>query len=252
MWQLALPIAQSIYGAFQSIKSKRELDKLAKENIRYSMTPANRNLLGETQANSQHGFDDAQHAAFLNEVASNGAKAYRNSVSRAGGNMANVIGAGINMADNSAFNQYASNNANMQRANLGQYIGRVDNEQNLQNMNTNMEYQNNVLGQRAWGQAGQDGIANIMSGIQMGSMAGYDMQNEKNGNSTSGVGSTVGIGNNNNTTQYFNPNFRPQSRFRWQNPNAIGANPYNTTPYNQNYTAPYNNTFWDFYGNNGN
>lgn len=183
-----LPIAQMLYGGFQQIKANQELKKLAKQDISYKATPNSNYLLGLSRDNINHGYTAAEKAAFMQTVAGNTAKAYRVGMGRAGNSLSSVIGASNNIANSQAMNQFAAQDANQQRANQQIYAGQVAQEQSRANQNTAMEFQQNNMAQRAWGQAGQNGVNNIMSGLQMGSMlmrkpdtqdpnAGYNVTN---------------------------------------------------------------------------
>lgn len=167
---LALPIAATIYGGFQALKANKELKKLAKEDISYKSTPATRNVLGMSAANAKHGYTAAEKTAFLQQVAANTAKSYRLGTARAGNSMSNVIGASNQIANGQAFNQFEAADANQQRQNQNIYNNMVAQEQGRANQNTAMEFQNNQLSQRAYGQAQQQGVNNIFTGLQMASM----------------------------------------------------------------------------------
>ena len=185
MWQLAIPIVQMLYSVFQSIKANKELKKLGNEDISYKATPESQYLLGLTKNNAQHGYSAAEKAAFLQTVAANTAKSYRLGMNRAGNSLSNVIGASNNIANSNAMNQFAAQDAQLKRQNQGIYAGQVAQEQNRANQNTAMQFQQNQMAQRAWGQAGQQGVNNIFSGAQMGSTllnpkdpnAGYSVTN---------------------------------------------------------------------------
>lgn len=174
MWELALPAAQMIYGGFQSLKANKELKKLANQDISYQSTPETKQLLGVTRDNAMHGYSAAEKAAFLQNVAANGAKAYRLGMSRAGNSLSNAIGASNQISNSQAMNQFAANDAQQQRQNQNIYAGMVAQDQNRANMNTQLEANNNRMAQQAFGQAQKQGVENIFSGMQMGTMVGED------------------------------------------------------------------------------
>ncbi len=167
---LALPLAQMIYGGFQSIKANKELKKLGNQDISYKGTPDSRYLLGLTRDNAQHGYSAAEKAAFLQTVAGNTARSYRLGMNRAGNSMSNAIGASNQIANSNAMNQFAAQDAQLQRSNQGVYAGQVAADQNRANQNTSMEFQQNNMGQRAYGQAANMGVNNIATGLEMGAM----------------------------------------------------------------------------------
>lgn len=187
---LILPAASLLYGAFQSWRSHRQLKKLAKQNFEYKATPESKMLLGIAHDNTQHGFNAAQRGAFTTANAGNIAKSYRVGTTRFGNNAANIIGAGNDISNSNAWNQFANADANQQRMNQGIYAQLVAQEQSRQNQNVNMGYQNNIRAQQAFGMAGQQGINNIGTGLQMGSMVLGNMGKDGTNNTQGATGYT--------------------------------------------------------------
>lgn len=178
-----LPAAQMLYGAFQAIKSNSELKKLRNQDISYQATPETQKILGMARDNAMHGYSEAEKQAFLQTVAGNSAKAYRMGMSRAGNSLSNAIGASNQIANGQAMNQFAANDANLQRQNQNIYFGQVGQEQNRQNMNTAMEVNNNRMAQQSYGNAMSQGIENAFGGLQMGTMVAEDIWGKKDPNS---------------------------------------------------------------------
>lgn len=262
MWELALPAAQLLVGAFQKIKSNRELKKLENEDISFKATPESRTIMGIAKADAAHGYNAAQKAAFLQNVASNTAKSYRLGMARAGNSLSNAIGASNNIANSQAMNQFAAQDAALQRSNQGVYNNLVAQDQQRANMNTQNELRNNQMAQQAYGMAGQQGTDNIMSALQMGSMVAGGLG--KGGAPSGGAGNQMfsmqpfgapvlpqqeqgGMG-----LEYKNPytNNIPLTNMAAQQPNApFGQiqknNPYLGTSVNPQFrqVQPYN-SFW--------
>lgn len=174
MYELILPAAQTIFGGFQALKSNSELKKLRNEDISYQATPETQKILGMARDNAMHGYSEAEKQAFLQTVAGNSAKAYRMGMSRAGNSLSNAIGASNQIANGQAMNQFAANDANLQRQNQNIYFGQVGQEQNRANMNTQMEVNNNRMAQQSYGNAMSQGIENAFGGLQMGTMVAED------------------------------------------------------------------------------
>lgn len=234
----ALPIAQSLYGIFQTIKANQELKKLGKEDISYKGTPDSKYLLGLSRDNIQHGYSAAEKAAFLQTVAGNTAKAYRLGMGRAGNSLSSVIGASNDIANSNAMNQFAASDAQQRRANQGIYAGQVAQDQSRENQNTAMQFQQNQRGQMAWGQAMQQGINNVGAGLQMGSMlmGGQDSGTPDNeGYNVTEVGDM-------NMQMPIDPYGRPQMN---PNPMQYGL-PYN----NKGYQLPADNVLPRVFRNN--
>ena len=238
MWELALPAAQMIYGGFQALKANSELKKLRNQDISYQATPETQKILGIARDNAMHGYSEAEKQAFLQTVAANSAKAYRMGMSRAGNSLSNAIGASNQIANSQAMNQFAANDANLQRQNQNIYFGQVGQDQNRANMNTQMEVNNNRMAQQAFGNAQSQGVENAFGGMQMASMVadgnGWGQKGNPNGSVNSGTPNTPlnyanDISMNPNKTQYGQ---------QWQ------ANPYNVQ-------APQINSIWSpFFGGN--
>lgn len=91
-------------------------------------------------------------------------------MNRAGNSMSNAIGASNQIANSNAINQFAAQDAQLQRSNEGVYAGQVAQDQTRDNQNTSLEWQQNQLGQRAWGATGQTGVDNVSTALQMGAM----------------------------------------------------------------------------------
>jgi len=167
---LALPIAQAIFGGFQKIKANKELRKLQNEDISYNATPETRSVLGVARNNARHGYSAAEKAAFFQNVAANTAKSYRLGMARAGNSLSNAIGASNQIALSNSMNQFAAQDAGLQRQNQAVYNNLVAQDQQRANMNTGLEARNNQMAQQAYGTASSQGNDNIMTAIQMGSM----------------------------------------------------------------------------------
>lgn len=239
MWELALPIAQTLYGAFQTIQANKRLKRLRNENIEYKATPETQNILGVAASNARHGFTEAEKAAVFQNFAAQAAKSYRLGMARAGNSMSNAIAASNAIANSGNFNNFAAQDANQQRQNQQIYNNLVAQDQRRADMNTEMAYRNNVMAQQAYGQAGKQGVDNIMSGIQMGSMLG---------------GSGGGLGKTGVPMIKAQPIGTPSLGVTTINQGAnddmlVRENPYiqggGYVPYKQNYGfAPYN-SFWN-------
>lgn len=242
MWELALPIAQTLYGAFQTIQANKRLKRLRNENIEYKATPETQNILGVAASNARHGFTEAEKAAVFQNFAAQAAKSYRLGMARAGNSMSNAIAASNAIANSGNFNNFAAQDANQQRQNQQIYNNLVAQDQRRADMNTEMAYRNNVMAQQAYGQAGKQGVDNIMSGIQMGSMLG--------GNA-SGLGKTGAkgaiLGGVNQSSGWSNNAVQKPSleSFIQQNVSPYNAAEYPVdAPYNNQIFAPYN-SFWN-------
>jgi len=256
MYELALPVAQALYGGFQAIKAHNELNKLRKEDLSYQATPQTRNILGVAGANAQHGYTEAEKAAFLQQVASNTAKAYRLGMSRAGNSMSNAIGASNQIANGQAFNQFAAQDANQQRQNQGIYNNLVGQDQSRANMNTQYAMHNNQMAQHAFGQAQQQGVNNIFGALQMGSMIAGQGGGAAGGFGNKGAmnfanGAVQGVANvqqpqYQNQVPQFNPAYPMYGKPTFNQYMQQNVNPYNA-PYYQ-VEAPYNN-MWSPYFN---
>jgi len=210
---LALPAAQMIFGAFQKIKANKELKKLGNEDISFEATPESKTIMGIAKADAQRGYNAAQRGAFLQQVASNTAKSYRLGMQRAGNSLSNAISASNNIANSQAFNQFAAQDAALQRQNQGVYNNLVAQDQQRANMNTQNEIRNNQMAQQAYGMAGMQGNENIMTAIQMGSMVAPSLLG---GGGNQGAGTpmlnapmiqtpTIAGGTNNMGIEYRNP-----------------------------------------------
>ena len=190
-WMALLPIAQTLYGGFQSIRANQKLKKLRNENIEYKATPETKNILGVAAANARHGFTEAQKADIFQRFAAQTAKSYRMGMARAGNSLSNAIGASNDIANSNNFNNFAAQDANQQRQNQQVYNGLVGQEQQMANQNTAMAAHNNQMAQQAYGMAGQHGMDNIFTGIQMGSML-LGKNGNSDGTATDVVAPTIG------------------------------------------------------------
>ena len=246
MWELALPIAQTLYGAFQTIQANKRLKRLRNENIEYKATPETQNILGVAASNARHGFTEAEKAAVFQNFAAQAAKSYRLGMARAGNSMSNAIAASNAIANSGNFNNFAAQDANQQRQNQQIYNNLVAQDQRRADMNTEMAYRNNVMAQQAYGQAGKQGVDNIMSGIQMGSMLPFGgIKNGVDITKMESLGTPSSIPTTDSKNLMLRRNNPYGAALRQHNlNNYINENisPYNAPDYPIN--APYN-SFWN-------
>ena len=127
-------------GAYKSYQARKGLKNLNKQAMpEYSMNQAPTQTADSVAAqsmarqNANQGFSGAQTAAFQSNLAQNNNAQFQRAKDIGGGNLASAIGAGINYGNIGALNQFASQDANLQRQNRQDFYGQAAQGQNFQN-----------------------------------------------------------------------------------------------------------------------
>ncbi len=159
MWLAAIPAA---IGLAQSAVGFANLSKLSKQKLpMYQETPEMMASRARANQMAQGGFTTAEQNAFDSRMAQQGNQRYRLGVTQGGGNLSSAINAGINYGNIGAQQQFAAQDAQLQRQNIkyadsfSQYV------QNLANMNTSYMQQRRAQQEQAAGGAAQTGLNNI-------------------------------------------------------------------------------------------
>lgn len=165
MWLSAIPAA---IGLAQSAVGFANLSKLSKQKLpMYQETPEMMASRARANQMAQGGFTTAEQNAFDSRMAQQGNQRYRLGVTQGGGNLSSAINAGINYGNIGAQQQFAAQDAQLQRQNIkyadsfSQYV------QNLANMNTSYMQQRRAQQEQAAGGAAQTGLNNIAGAAAM-------------------------------------------------------------------------------------
>jgi hypothetical protein len=132
---------------------------------------------------AQGGFTSAEQGAFDARMAQQGNQRYRLAATQGGGNLASAINAGIQYGNIGAQQQFAAQDAQLQRQNIKYADSFSQYAQNLANMNTSYMQQRRAQQEQAAGGAAQTGLNNIAA-------AGSMFQNQQNFNKLYGGGNT--------------------------------------------------------------
>ncbi len=161
---------QLITGIIGGNKAEKAFNKL-----HYNISPAVLNAEAIAKANAQHGFSGAERESFLQTIQRNNARKYHLATMRMGNNIAGTVQGAINNSLDSSYNQFATDDARLQRNNQ-QYADTFANEhQQIDNMNKTKDINHQQQKINAAGQAINAGINNLALGtLNLGSKAKGD------------------------------------------------------------------------------
>lgn len=155
---------QAGMGIAQTAIAASKASKLPQDQ-KYTASPEFRAAFDQAKSRSQQGFSPAERAAFDQSLARQGTAAKRMfqnvGLSGAGAAAANIMSA-------DALNQFAAQDANIERQNFGQYMSAARGMQSIQDAETNRFNTQLNMQRQALGGAMQSGLGNIMGGINTG------------------------------------------------------------------------------------
>ncbi len=184
MWMAAIPAA---IGLAQSAVGFANLNKLSKQKLpMYQQTPEMMASAARANQMAQGGFTSAEQGAFDARMAQQGNQRYRLAATQGGGNLASAINAGIQYGNIGAQQQFAAQDAQLQRQNIKYADSFSQYAQNLANMNTSYMQQRRAQQEQAAGGAAQTGLNNIAGAAAMANFS-KGMGNTPSANITSGT-----------------------------------------------------------------
>lgn len=172
--------AGKIYDAYEanqrSKKAQSALDELSKEQYsKYTVNPESKKYLSLAQQGiySPQGLTGGEKAAYHSDVAGNINTINHNATATSGGNLSKYIISALNPAVVSASNSLAVTDAELKRANQRDAYGRygiaVNNNQNIDNLNTTAELNRRQQKENALGNAVLQNNAFETNSIESGS-----------------------------------------------------------------------------------
>jgi hypothetical protein len=130
---MVLPLGSAILGGYQLWWGNKELNKLG-ERPNYQVNPQLNTMANESFQNRNQGYSDAQIDAFMQNLAGMNNTNYNRGMQASGGNQSQVIRAILSGQSNNALNQFAANDAAIQKQNYqiaNQLQGQVQQQNNL-------------------------------------------------------------------------------------------------------------------------
>ena len=135
------------------------------DDKQYTASPEFRTAFNRAESRSNQGFSAAERSAFDQSLARQGTTAKRMFQNAGLGGIGSAASQIMNI---DALNQFAAQDANIQRQNFGEYMGAARGMQSIQDAETG-RFNNQLNMQRqALGGAMQSGLGNIMGGINTG------------------------------------------------------------------------------------
>ena len=139
--QMTGGVEQSLIGGYQFIKSEQDRKKYEKLNApAYSENAAMTQSRIRAEQMAKAGFTPVQRAAFFQNIARLDNSRYQKATQVGGGNLAQTVNAGINYGNIGALNNFAGQDAQLQRQNIQYADSFAKNLQLIQNMNTQKDY----------------------------------------------------------------------------------------------------------------
>ncbi len=177
-------------GAYQTYQGQKGLKELAKQQMpQYTISPEQQQYYDVVKNRAQYGFDPNEIAAFKQNVAQQQNTGFQQGVQMAGGNLAQAISNGLGAQKLNSFNQFAAQDSQQKRENIGlwgQSVGAMQGQNNLIN---EQRIQHRYRQEQAYGGALQAGLSNIASSAQ-GAAALYGSYGKSGG--SKGIGSGGG------------------------------------------------------------
>lgn len=156
-------------GAFEYFNAQKALKQLnAQKSPNYTVGAELQNAYGRAEGIANQGFTPGEAAGYQNKINQGNATSYSRAVGSAGGNLSNVISAGINSQDISSASDYATKDAGLRRQNM-QYADSLASQiQNVQDMatKTNIDNRNRLLA--GWNNAAQSGLQSFANSFSLG------------------------------------------------------------------------------------
>jgi hypothetical protein len=116
-WPVA--VGSLALGAMQTIKASRELKKLKNEMPSgFQVTPEQMRSYQRAESMAQNGFTSGEKASFFQNLAQKANQAFSRTMNSGGGSMAAAVRAGLNYGNTNAINQFAMNDASLNRNNI--------------------------------------------------------------------------------------------------------------------------------------
>ena len=122
-------------GAYEFFHAQKQLDALNSTPYpTYAESPELSRAYSQAESNANTGFLPGEKNAYQNSINQQGATAYQRAVGAGGGDLSNVVSAGINSQQIAGEGQMSIADANIRRQNeqyAGQLAGEVQQQQNL-------------------------------------------------------------------------------------------------------------------------
>lgn len=154
--------AQALFGLYQTLKGRKELKNLDKNKPEgFTITPELQKSYARAEQMAQDGYTPQEEAAFQANLQRQSNAAYNRSFAFGGNTMAGAIQAGLNFQNTAALNQFAANDASLQRQNIRYADQRGDAITQQRNRIAGQELNDYAAQQQMWGQTMQSGINNM-------------------------------------------------------------------------------------------
>lgn len=188
-------LASLAYNAYKDSEAKKGLNKISAQKFpNYSLSPQLKSAYDQSVTDAQHGFTPAETAAFTNSLARQNNLSYRRATDSAGGNLASAINRGLQSQNIGALNQFAGQDAAMQRGNIRYRDTLAQALQHNQNLQSQADISHRVMLEQAYGKAESDAqMGMVNSGLAFGNALAYGAANNQGGGQRSAGGAAQGI-----------------------------------------------------------
>lgn len=183
-------IPQGLLGTHQYYKSKRALKQLEDQGpVEYSIAPEQQKAYDESYKMSKMGYTPQEKTSWKQNIAQSNNTAYRQGLNMAGGNMAQALSAGLASQNIGAVNQFAGQDAALNRQNISSWQRQAGAMQNQRNLMDQLKIADNREMKRAYGMAMQRGLQNMASASST-ALSSYSgsVGNSSNAFTNSGMG----------------------------------------------------------------
>ncbi len=162
----AIQTGLGIYEAYQGSKALKNLQ--GQPMPEYSMSPELQSYYNTTAQRSNFGFDPSEKAAFNQNIAQQQNTGFQQGIQQSGGNLAQALSAGFGAQNLGAQNQFAGQDAQLHRQNIGDWGAAAGQLQGQQNLINQQKIQRRTQLEQAYGGALNAGLTNISSGLMGG------------------------------------------------------------------------------------
>lgn len=155
----ALNIVGAGIGAYEFFNAQKHLKQLnATPYPTYSVSPELSGAYSRAQGMSNQGYTAGEKAGYQNNINQQGATAYQRAIGSGGGNLSNVISAGINSSQVGAENQFSINDAELRRKNMAYADSLAKDIQSQKNLASQAAIKQREEQEQAWGGASTAGL----------------------------------------------------------------------------------------------
>jgi hypothetical protein len=158
-------------GAYEFFKAQNELKKLQRQGVpNYTVSPELQNSYSRAEGMANTGFTASERNAYQRNIAEGDATSYYRATHAAGGNLSNVVQAGINSQNIGSAANLTIADAELRRENMQYADSLAAQIQEQKNKATAEQIAQYNLAQQAWGGAMTAGLQSFANSFSVGGL----------------------------------------------------------------------------------